>query len=173
MGDIIIQGEGELYYVKCIYYIIYIVYTPISGEYMTRKQVCPNDDPSFTTMLYKMGMLRHDMSPKEVVAMRMRIYYCVCIIVRAALIVAVYHWRNSIVIRILVFAGAMLGVINLGRRMVGNQWWSKKFQFIMSVIIVGLVILTHYNMVDSRSMAVAMLVSLLGGVAQSFVVGFC
>jgi hypothetical protein len=41
------------------------------------------------------------------------------------------------------------------------------------VIIVGLVILTHYNMVDSRSMAVAMLVSLLGGVAQSFVVGFC
>jgi hypothetical protein len=140
---------------------------------MTRKQVCPNDDPSFTTMLYKMGMLRHDMSPKEVVAMRMRIYYCVCIIVRAALIVAVYHWRNSIVIRILVFAGAMLGVINLGRRMVGNQWWSKKFQFIMSIIIAVTVILTQLKKIGSWSMSAAMLVSLAGGVAQSFAVRFC
>ena len=140
---------------------------------MKNKQVCPNDDPSFTKMLYKMGMLKKYMSPKEVVAMRMRIYYCICIIVRAALIVAVYHWRNASVTRVLVFVGAMIGVINLGTRMNGNQWWSKKFQFIMSVIIVGLVILTQLKMVDSRSMAVAMLVSLLGGVAQSFVVGFC
>jgi phosphoglycerol transferase MdoB-like AlkP superfamily enzyme len=140
---------------------------------MTRKQVCPNDDPSFTSILYKMGMLSHDMSPNEVVAMRMRIYYCICIIIRAALIVAVYHWRNYSITRVLVFMGAMLGVINLGSRMTGTQWWSKKFQFIMSVIIVCLVILTHFNMVDSRSMSIAMLVSLLGGVAQSFAVGFC
>ena len=97
----------------------------------------------------------------------------ICIIIRAALIVAVYHWRNASITRVLVFAGAMIGVINLGTRMNGNQWWSKKFQFIMSVIIVGLVILTHYNMVDSRSMSAAMLVSLVGGLAQSFVVGFC
>ena len=140
---------------------------------MTRKQVCPNDDPSFTTILYKMGMLSHDMSPNEVVAMRMRIYYCICIIIRAALIVAVYHWRNALTTRVLVFVGAMIGVINLGSRMTGTQWWSKKFQFIMSVIIVCLVILTHFNMVDSRSMSIAMLLSLLGGVAQSFAVGFC
>lgn len=140
---------------------------------MTRKQVCPNDDPSFTTMLYKMGMLRHDMSPKEVVAMRMRIYYCVCIIVRAALIVAVYHWRNSSLTRVLVFVGAMLGVINLGRRMVGNQWWSKKFQFIMSIIIAVTVILTQLKKIGSWSMSAAMLVSLVGGVAQSFAVRFC
>jgi hypothetical protein len=140
---------------------------------MTRKQVCPNDDPSFTTMLYKMGMLRHDMSPKEVVAMRMRIYYCVCIIVRAALIIAVYHWRNSSITRVLVFVGAMLGVINLGRRMVGNQWWSKKFQFIMSIIIAVTVILTQLKKIGSWSMSAAMLVSLAGGVAQSFAVRFC
>jgi len=140
---------------------------------MTRKQVCPNDDPSFTTMLYKIGMLRHDMSPKEVVAMRMRIYYCVCIIVRAALIVAVYHWRNSSITRVLVFVGAMLGVINLGRRMVGNQWWSKKFQFIMSIIIAVTVILTQLKKIGSWSMSAAMLVSLAGGVAQSFAVRFC
>jgi hypothetical protein len=140
---------------------------------MTRKQVCPNDDPSFTTMLYKMGMLRHDMSPKEVVAMRMRIYYCICIIIRAALIVAVYHWRNYSLTRVLVFMGAMLGVINLGGRMIGNQWWSKKFQFIMSIIIAVTVILTQLKKIGSWSMSAAMLVSLAGGVAQSFAVRFC
>jgi hypothetical protein len=140
---------------------------------MTRKQVCPNDDPSFTTILYKMGMLSHDMSPNEVVAMRMRIYYCICIIIRAALIVAVYHWRNYLLTRVLVFMGAMLGVINLGGRMIGNQWWSKKFQFIMSIIIAVTVILTQLKKIGSWSMSAAMLVSLAGGVAQSFAVRFC
>jgi hypothetical protein len=140
---------------------------------MTNKRVCPNDDPSFTQTMYKIGLLKKGMSPKEIVQMRAQVYYCICIIVRAALIVAVYHWRNYSVTRVLVFVGAMIGVVNLGTRMTGTQWWSKKFQFIMSVIIVGLVILTHFNMVDSRSIAAAMLVSLVGGVAQSFVVGFC
>jgi hypothetical protein len=123
--------------------------------------------------MYVIGFLKKGMSAKAILQMRAQVYYCICIIIRAALIVAVYHWRNASLTRVLVFVGAMIGVINLGTRMNGNQWWSKKFQFIMSVIIVGLVILTHFNMVDSRSMSAAMLVSLLGGVAQSFVVGFC
>ena len=165
-----------LYY--SIYYIIlyYIRHNQENREnwyYMTNKRVCPNDDPSFTQTMYKIGLLKKGMSPKAIVQMRAQVYYCICIIVRAALIVAVYHWRNAPVTRVLVFVGAMIGVVNLGTRMTGTQWWSKKFQFIMSVIIVGLVILTHFKMVDSRLMAAAMLVSLVGGVAQSFVVGFC
>ena len=165
-----------LYY--SIYYIIlyYIRHNRENLEnwyYMTNKRVCPNDDPSFTQTMYKIGLLKKGMSPKAIVQMRAQVYYCICIIVRAALIVAVYHWRNYSVTRVLVFVGAMMGVVNLGTRMTGTQWWSKKFQFIMSVIIVGLVILTHFNMVDSRLMSLAMLVSLVGGVAQSFVVGFC
>jgi hypothetical protein len=61
----------------------------------------------------------------------------------------------------------------LGRRMVGNQWWSKKFQFIMSIIIAVTVILTQLKKIGSWSMSAAMLVSLAGGVAQSFAVRFC
>ena len=140
---------------------------------MTSKRVCPNDDPVFTTLFYKIGILQKSMSPKEVVAMRMQVYYCVCIIVRAAIVVAIYHWRNSNVVRVLVFVGAIIGMVNLGSRMTGTQWWSKKFQFVMSIIIVLTVIFTHFKMVDSRAMSIAMLVSLIGGVVQSFVVGFC
>jgi hypothetical protein len=138
-----------------------------------RKRVCPNDDPVFTKLFYKIGMLQKNMSPMEVVSMRMQVYYCVCIIVRAAIVVAIYHWRNSNVMRVLVFIGAMIGVVNLGSRMNGTQWWSKKFQFVMSIIIVLTVIFTQLKMVDSRSMSIAMLASLIGGVVQSFVVGFC
>lgn len=140
---------------------------------MISKRVCPNDDPSFTRTMYTIGMLKKGMSPKEILQMRAQVYYCICIIVRAALIVAVYHWRNALTTRVLVFVGAMIGVINLGSRMTGTQWWSKKFQFIMSIIIGGSAILSQLKMIDSRSMSAAMLVSLLGGVAQSFAVGFC
>lgn len=140
---------------------------------MISKRVCPNDDPSFTRTMYTIGFLKKGMSPKEILQMRAQVYYCICIIVRAALIVAVYHWRSKFVVRVLVFLGAMLGIVNLGSRMTGTQWWSKKFQFIMSIIIAVMVILTHFNIVDSRSMSAAMLVSLLGGLAQSFAVGFC
>ena len=140
---------------------------------MTNKRVCPNDDPSFTRTMYAIGFLKKGMSAKAIIQMRAQVYYCICIIIRAALIIAVYHWRNKFIVRVLVFLGAMLGIINLGSRMTGTQWWSKKFQFIMSIIIAVMVILTHFNIVDSRSMSAAMLVSLAGGVAQSFAVGFC
>ena len=138
------------------------------------ERVCPNDDPFFTKIFYKIGMLRKDMSKKEVVAMRMQVYYCICVIVRAAIVVAVYHWRNSLIMRALVFLGSLIAFINLGRKLNGGtQWWSRKFQFVMSFIIGTTVILTQLNKIDYRAMSIAILVSLLGGVAQSFIVGFC
>ena len=138
-----------------------------------RNRVCPNDDPVFTKLFYKIGMLQKSMSPMEVVSMRMQVYYCVCIIIRAAIVVAIYHWRNSNVMRVLVFVGAMIGVVNLGSRMTGTQWWSKKFQLMMSIIIAIVVILVYFGIVKSWVIPAAMLVSLLGGILQSFLVGFC
>jgi hypothetical protein len=93
--------------------------------------------------------------------------------VRTLLIVIVYYLRNSLVIQLLVLLGAFVGIINLGKRMDGNQWWSKKFQFVMSVIIAGLVILTFLKKVRAWTIPAAMLFSLMGGILQSFVVGFC
>jgi ABC-type uncharacterized transport system permease subunit len=57
--------------------------------------------------------------------------------------------------------------------MTGNQWWSKKFQFIMSLVIAGLVILTFFKKVKAWTIPAAILLSLVGGILQSFVVGFC
>ena len=135
--------------------------------------VCPNDDPYFTRILYRMGVLKRGMSARELVEKRRLVYYSICIVVRAALIVTVYHWRNARFVQLLVLLGALVGVMNLSRRVDGTQWWSKRFQLMMSIIIVVVVVLVYFGRLKSWVIPAAMLVSLLGGVVQSFVVGFC
>ena len=134
---------------------------------------CPNDDPYFTRTMYRLGLLKKGMKAKEIVERRKQVYYSICILVRASLIAIVYYLRNSLVIQFLVLLGAVVGIVNLGNRMTGNQWWSKKFQFIMSVVIAGLVILNFLKKVKAWMIPAAMLFSLVGGILQSFVVGFC
>jgi hypothetical protein len=134
---------------------------------------CPNDDPYFTRTMYRIGLLKKGMKSQEIVEKRKQVYYSVCIIVRSLLIAVVYFLRNSLVVQFLVLLGATGGIVNLGNRMTGNQWWSKKFQFVMSVVIASLVILTFIKKVKAWTIPAAMLFSLVGGIIQSFVVGFC
>ena len=138
-----------------------------------KHKICPNDDPYFTRTMYRLGLLKRGMKPEEIVQRRKNIFYSICIVVRAFLIGFVYYLRDSLIVQFLVLLGAVAGIINLGNRMTGNQWWSKKFQFIMSLVIAGLVILTFFKKVKSWTIPAAMLVSLVGGIIQSFVVGFC
>jgi hypothetical protein len=135
--------------------------------------VCPNDDPYFTRVMYRMGLLKRGMTARELVERRRLVYYSICIVVRAALIVTVYHWRNAWFVQLLVLLGALVGVMNLSRRVYGTQWWSKRFQLMMSIILVVAVVLVYFGRLKSWVIPAAMLVSLLGGVIQSFVVGFC
>ena len=135
--------------------------------------VCPNDDPYFTRMMYRMGLLYRGMSARDLVERRRLVFYSICIVVRAALIVTVYHWRNVRFVQILVLVGALMGVMNLSTRIGGTQWWSKRFQLMMSIIIAVVVVLVYFGRLKSWVIPAAMLVSLMGGVIQSFVVGFC
>jgi len=145
----------------------------ISTSSSKTDHTCPNDDPYFTRTMYRIGLLRRGMTAKEIVQRRKQVYYTICILVRALLIAIVYYLRSSSVIQFLVLLGAVVGILNLGKRMTGNQWWSKKFQFIMSLVIAGLVILTFFKKVKAWTIPAAMLFSLVGGILQSFVVGFC
>jgi hypothetical protein len=135
--------------------------------------VCPNDDPYFTRTMYRMGLLKRGMSAQELVEKRRFVFYFICIVVRATLIVAVYYWRNVLFVQTLVLVAALIGVFNLSSRSGGTQWWSKKFQLMMSIIIVVLVVLVYFRRVESWLVPAAMLFSLLGGILQSFLVGFC
>ena len=135
--------------------------------------VCPNDDPYFTRTMYRIGLLQKGMSARELVVRRRLVFYSICIVVRAALIVTVYHWRNAWFVQMMVLLGALVGLMNLSSRVGGTQWWSKRFQLMMSIVIVVVVILVYFGRLRSWAIPAAMLASLLGGVIQSFVVGFC
>jgi hypothetical protein len=113
------------------------------------------------------------MTAEEIIQRRKQVYYSICIVVRGSLIAIVYYLRNVFIVQFLVLLGAVVGILNLGKRMTGNQWWSKKFQFIMSIVIAGLVILTFFKKVKAWTIPAAMLFSLVCGILQSFVVGFC
>jgi hypothetical protein len=134
---------------------------------------CPNDDPYFTRTMYRIGLLKKGMTAEEIANRRRLIFYCVCVVVRLILIMVVYKLRNSVVVQVLVMLGALIGVVNLGGRYEGNQWWSKKFQLLMSCIIVILVVLTYLKDVESWTIPLAMAFSLMGGVLQSFMIHFC
>lgn len=134
---------------------------------------CPNDDPYFTRTMYRIGLLRRGMTAEEIANRRRVIYYCVCVVIRLTLIAVVYKLRDSIIVQDLVMVGALIGVVNLGGRYEGNQWWSKKYQLLMSCIIVIMVILTYLKYVKSWTIPFAMAVSLVGGVLQSFMIRFC
>jgi hypothetical protein len=136
-------------------------------------EVCPNDDPYFTRTMYRIGLLRKGMSADKIVDIRKMTYYCICVIIRFTIIAVVYKLRDSIIVKGLVMVGALIGVVNLGGRYGGNQWWSKKFQLLMSCIIVILVILTYLKYVKSWTIPLAMVVSLVGGLLQSFMIRFC
>ena len=135
--------------------------------------VCPNDDPYFTRTMYKIGLLHRGMSARQIVERRRLVYYSICIFVRSALIVTVYHWRNVRFVLLLVLIGALVGIKNLWSRNEGTQWWSKRFQLMMSIILVVVIVLVYFGRLKPWVIPAAMLVSLLGGVLQSFVVGFC
>lgn len=135
--------------------------------------VCPNDDPYFTRILYRMKLLKRGMSAQELVERRRIIFYCVCIVVRAAIIVTVYQWRNILVVQSLVLIGALYGIKNLSDRSDGTQWWSKKFQLLMSIVISVVVVLVFFRVVKPWMIPAAMAVSLFGGILQSVWVGFC
>ena len=134
---------------------------------------CPNDDPYFTRTMYRIGLLRRGMTAEDIVNRRRVIYYCVCVVIRLTIIAVVYKLRDNVIVQGLVMAGALMGVVNLGGRYEGNQWWSKKFQLLMSCIIVIMVILTYLKYVKSWTIPLAMAVSLAGGLLQSFMIRFC
>ena len=134
---------------------------------------CPNDDPYFTRMMYRMKLLRRGMKAKEIVNVRRNTYYSVCIVVRLIMICLVYMLIDFTVVKGLVLLGSVLSMVNFWNRSGGSQWWSKKFQFIMAFIIALLVIMSYFGKVKTWTIPAAMLVSLLVGILQSLVIGFC
>jgi len=131
---------------------------------------CPNGDPNFNRVLQ---VMLGDVTPTK----RQMLFYGVCIPVRLTLYLTVLLFHNYRFIPILVGLASLIAILNLGSSLWSNspqpQWWSKRFQAIMSILIFLACIAVWYKKIESYYIPMLLFISLSGGFLQSLINPIC
>lgn len=123
---------------------------------------CPNSDPEFNKIIGE------NMTPEE----RSNLFI-ICVLTRTLLYSGVYVYRDKPWMPLLVGILALMSIIQLTRPTKNRQWWSKRFQLVMAVLILISAIAVKLKGLDSRSMAALLFISLIGGVIQRIQTKLC
>ena len=145
--------------------------------------VCPNDKPSFTSMLYKMHLLDPSSTSQKQAAKRRQIYYTICLFTRLIIAGLLLQYRNERLVTYAVLILSLLSIINLYPfsfvpKATFSMWWSSTFQFIIAVLLLlsSLLILIVGDKLGRNATyvyAVLMYVSIVGGFTQSLMNPSC
>lgn len=115
---------------------------------------CPNSDPNFNKII-------GDKTPAQ-----RSFLYLICVLVRTILYTGVYVYRDEYWMAPLVGAFSLASVFQLSRPTENRQWWSKKFQLIMALLVLISAISVKFIGLDSSSMSTFLFISLAGGIIQ-------
>lgn len=115
---------------------------------------CPNSDPGFNKII-------GNRTPEE----RSKLFY-ICVLVRTLLYTGVYMYRDEPWMAPLVGTLSLASIFQLTRPTENKQWWSKKFQLVMAILVLLSAIAVKFYGIDSRSMSALLFISLIGGVIQ-------
>ena len=132
---------------------------------------CPNSDPDFDKVMSKF----FDITAKDYPSKRKMVYYGICIWVRLALYTFIYYKRDY------KYTPYIVGVLALGTIMnlqgsisnPGKQWWSKRFDLLISVLLLLSCVGVIMGKIPSIVMPLLLYLSLFGGILQSFFITFC
>ena len=132
---------------------------------------CPNSDPNFDKVMSKF----FDITAKDYPSKRKMVYYGICIWVRLALYTFIYYNRDYKYMPYVVGALAIGSIMNLQSSIdnPGNQWWSKRFDLLISVLLLLSCVGVVMGKVDSVYIPVLLYASLIGGLLQKLTVEFC
>ena len=119
---------------------------------------CPNSDQNFNKIIGE------NRTPKE-----RSILFIVCVVTRAILYSGVYLYRDEPYMRWIVGILSLLSVIQLTRPAPNKQWWSKKFQFVMAVLI----FMSAIAVSNTKAMPTLLFISLIGGILQRIHIDLC
>ena len=122
---------------------------------------CPNDDPGFSKLL-------NLKTPEE----RSNLFI-VCVITRTLLYSGVYMYRDKPWMPWLVSILAIASIFQLTRPTKNTQWWSKKFQLVMAILVLISAVAVKFAGLDSKSMPALLFISLLGGIIQRIHIHMC
>lgn len=127
---------------------------------------CPNSDPNFNKVLSTWI----DPTPQ----VRQNLFYMVCIPVRIILYYIVYLYRDHPITPFVVALLSILTMVHLHPDLdTGRQWWSKRWDYYISLLLIVVCIGVAMKKVDSRLMPGLLYLSLVGGILQSLRVTFC
>lgn len=101
--------------------------------------------------------------------LRTQLYYFVCILFRLAIYNIVFILRNEWYIPILVGLCSIVAILHLSSTAFQKnqkQWWSKKFQFIMSVLILIGCVATYQKIIPTIIVPMLLYFSIIGGLYQ-------
>lgn len=130
--------------------------------------ICPNSDPNFNIILK--SLFGND-SPD----LRKNVFYGMCIPTRIILYSAIFYFRDIPILQAVVGIAALITAARLfsSLRNPGNQWWSKRWHFFISVVLVIVCAATYMQKMNSIVMPLVLFLSVLVGFIQSFFIDFC
>ena len=115
---------------------------------------CPNSDPDFNKII-------GEKTPEERSDL-----FIVCVLTRTLLYGGVYVYRDAPWMPYVVGFLAGVSALQLARPTKNKQWWSKKFQLFMAILVFISALAVKFANVDSRSMSALLFISLIGGIYQ-------
>ncbi len=132
---------------------------------------CPNSDPNFDKVMAKW----FDINSKDYPSNRKKVYYGVCIWVRLILYTLVFYYRDFKYMPYIVGGFSIFAILNLKDSVYnpGKQWWSKRFDLAISVLLLLSCLGVIVGKVPSITVPILLYLSLFGGVIQSFFITFC
>jgi hypothetical protein len=119
---------------------------------------CPNSDPGFNKIIGE------NRTPEE-----RSMLFIVCVLTRGLLYSGVYVYRDKPWMRWLVSILALFSVYQLTRPTLNRQWWSKKFQLVMAILI----LISAIAIQDTKAMPTLLFISLIGGILERIHVTLC
>lgn len=132
---------------------------------------CPNSDPNFDKVMSNF----FDITAKDYPSKRKMVYYGICIWVRLALYTFIYYKRDYKYMPYIVGVLALGTIMNLQSSISnpGKQWWSKRFDLLISVLLLLSCVGVIIGKIPSIVMPLLLYLSLFGGILQSFFITFC
>jgi len=143
-------------------------------------QNCPNSDTNFNKVLDK---LFGNHTPET----RKKVFYLICIIFRLFLYSLVYVYKDSKWMPYVVGILSAFSVYHLYSDIKNNvnnnrQWWSKKFELIISILVFGscltliiqqMIGISKDKQISTKIPPLLLFISLFTGIIQSFFITFC
>jgi hypothetical protein len=131
---------------------------------------CPNGDPGFNNTLDALGI-------RPTPTNRHHVFWFVCIWVRMTLYSLAFSYRSWKWMPYLIGGASVLSILQLAPSLsaAGHQWWSKRFQLFIAVLLAGVSAAQVAGYISPFSIVPACILfgSLAGGILQASKTTFC